>query len=53
MSRFLRRVILTDNYFSKEGSIARISLNNPAKHNALGSKELLTIRRHLSDIEKI
>ena len=53
MSRFLRRVILTETIiFSKEGSIARISLNNPAKHNALGSKELLTIRRHLSDIEK-
>jgi len=38
--------------FSQEGAIAKISLNNPTKHNALGSKELLTIRRHLIDIEK-
>lgn len=38
--------------FSQEGAIATISLNNPTKHNALGSKELLTIRRHLIDIEK-
>ncbi len=38
--------------FSERDAIARISLNNPTKHNALGSKELLAIHRYLIDINE-
>ncbi len=37
--------------FLTEGPVARINLNNPAKHNAIGSKELSAIRRAISEID--
>ena len=46
-------MILTETIiFSQEGAIARINLNNSSKHNALGSRELSAIRRHLIEINK-
>ncbi len=36
----------------KEGYVARLVLNNPAKHNALGERELIALQGHLLDIDK-
>lgn len=36
--------------YSKSGTVGRLVLNNPDRHNALGREQLDTIRRHLDTI---
>lgn len=38
--------------YSVTGSVAKITLNNPAKHNSLGERELLTLQHYFAQINK-
>ena len=43
---------MTDNVqLDRDGHVARIVLNNPDKHNALGEEELSTLQNHLAEVE--
>jgi len=35
----------------KEGYVARIVLNNPSKHNALGQEELIALQDYFRDVD--